>query len=115
MASTSPLLSLILRKLAVTYPEQCGEIINVIHKQFLKKSNSFHSMIQDAVGSRFVESFLFACPIDLLVDHYLEKLINPNLVAYVNHVYANYPIQTLLKHRTANEPRVNFKIHVKLN
>jgi hypothetical protein len=63
-------------------------------------------MIQDAVGSRFIESFLFACPADLLVDHYFEKLIQPNLVTYVNHSYANYPIQMLLKHRVAAEPRV---------
>jgi hypothetical protein len=87
------------------------QIIKTIHKQFVKKPNSFQAMIQDAIGSRFIESFLYVCDGDLLIDHYLETLIIPNLVTYVNHIYANYPIQALLKHRIESESRVsNFKI-----
>ena len=106
VTSVSPLISLILRKLSTTYPELVSEVVDLIHMQFVKKPNSFHSMIQDGVGSRFIESFLFACPGDLLVDYYLENLILPNLLTYANHIYANYPLQALLKHRFQTEPRV---------
>ncbi len=96
-----------MRKLYTSYPEISSELINSIHKQFVKKSSSFHSMIQDSIGSRFIESFLCCCPSDLLADYYLEKHILPNLVSYCKHTYANYSIQSLIKHRLELEPKVS--------
>jgi hypothetical protein len=81
------------------------ELINSIHEQFVKKSNSFHSVIKDSIGSRFAESFLLCCKTDLLVEHYLNAHLLPNLVDYAKHIYANYSIQTLVKHRVAYEPK----------
>lgn len=104
--SVSPSISLLLRKLSTTYPDISSNVIDAIHKQFVKKSNSFHTMIQDSIGSRFIESFLYSCPIDLLVDYYLNEHITPNIVSYSKHIYANYPIQTLVKHRLKSEPKL---------
>ena len=104
--SRSPCVSLLLRKLNTSYSEITTELVNKIHEQFEKKSSSFHSMIQDAIGSRFIETYLFIAPANLLVDHYFEKHILTNLVAYSKHIYANYPIQALLKYRLENEPEL---------
>ena len=104
--SVSPCLSLLLRKLSTTYPKACADVVGNIHAQFVKKPNSFHSMIQDAIGSRFIESFLYACPVDLLVEFYLEQHLIPKIVVYAKHIYANYPVQTLIKYRLEKEPQV---------
>ena len=63
-------------------------------------------MIQDAVGSRFIESYLYACPTDLLVEFYINEHLVPNIVAYSKHIYANYSIQTLIKHRLHASPEI---------
>ncbi len=97
-----------MRKLYVCYPELSADLINSIHKQFVKKSSSFHSMIQDSIGSRFIESFLCCCPSELLIEYYLEKHLLPNLITYCKHTYANYSIQSLLKYRLESEPKVCF-------
>lgn len=104
-----------MRKLNGIYSEISSDLIQTIHKQFEKKSSSFHSMIQDSIGSRFIESFLLVAPTDLLANYYLEKHIIPNIVAYSRHTYANYPIQTLLKHRLEHEPEVIFVARFRLN
>ena len=103
VAAVAPFISLLLRKLAGTHPDKCVEVIEKVHKQFVKKPNSFHSMIQDAIGSRFIESFLLVTNSECL-NIYLENNILPNIVAYSKHIYANYPIQTLVKYRMENEP-----------
>ncbi len=108
LPSVAPCISLLLRKLNTSYSEISNDLIQVIHKQFEKKSSSFHSMIQDSIGSRFIETFLFVAPADLVVDYYFDKHILPNIVSYSKHTYANYPIQTLVKHRLEHEPKVNF-------
>lgn len=105
-AELSPFISLLLRKLYTNYSDKCSSIIEKIHKQFVKKSNSFNSMIQDAKGSRFIESFLLASQSEMLT-FYLNENILPNIVTYSKHIYANYPIQTLIKHRMHNEPAVS--------
>lgn len=101
----SPFLSLLLRKLSLSYPEQNEETIELIHKQFTKKPNSFNTMIQDSIGSRFIESFLFAST-DEILEHYLENNLIPNIVQYSKHIYANYSIQTLVKHRMHSDSQV---------
>ncbi len=106
MPSIAPCISLLLRKLHGSYPELSADLTQVIHKQFEKKPASFHSMIQDSIGSRFIETFLYVAPVDLLTEYYLQKNILPNIVAYSKHTYANYPIQTLVKHRLEHEPEV---------
>lgn len=98
----SPCVSLLMRKFYLTNEKKAKKVLTKVHEQLSKKANSFGSMIQDSIGSRFIESFLFACPIDILVEHYLNELILPNLVNYSKHIYANYPIQTLIKHRLAS-------------
>jgi hypothetical protein len=50
VASVSPSISLLLRKLSTSYTDLCNDVIANIHKQFVKKPNSFHSMIQDSIG-----------------------------------------------------------------
>lgn len=102
----SPFISLLLRKLNKTYQEMSDELVESIHKQFTKKSNSFHSMIQDSIGSRFIESYLYVCNTDLLVSYYLEEHIITNIVAYSKHIYANYPIQMLVKYRIHSDSQV---------
>lgn len=105
-AAVSPFLGLLTRKLATTYPDACGKKhVKSIHDQFAKKPNSFASMIQDAVGSRFVESFLYACSGGTL-EHYVDTWLVPNCVAYTRHIYANYPVQTLIKFKIDHEPQV---------
>lgn len=103
--AVSPFVSLLVQKLKSTYEELSTKMINSIHGQFLKKPNSFQAMIQDAVGSRFIESYLLACHADLLT-HYLDEHIIPNVVKYCKHIYANYPIQSLIKYRMATESEV---------
>jgi hypothetical protein len=105
--NVSPFLSLLLRKLFLTYEDTCAQVVEKIHANFLKKPNSFHSMIQDSIGSRFIESYLFSCQADLLIDHYLSEHLIPNICFYSKHVYANYAIQALIKHRLVIEPRVS--------
>ena len=95
-----------MRKLYSSYPKASSDLINKIHLQFVKKASSFHSMIQDSIGSRFIESFLLCCPTELLVDYYLEKHLIPNVTAYCKHTYANYSVQSLLKYRLQTEPKV---------
>ncbi|CAF0712043.1 unnamed protein product [Brachionus calyciflorus] len=102
VAAVSPFTSLLLRKLATSYPDKSSETLEKIHKQFVKKPNSFNSMIQDSIGSRFIESFLLACPSELL-KVYLDENLLPNIVTYSKHIYANYPIQTLVKYRMDKE------------
>ncbi|RNA19736.1 nucleolar 9 [Brachionus plicatilis] len=101
-AEVSPFISLLLRKMFTNFPDKCSSIIDKIHKQFAKKPNSFHSMIQDAKGSRFIESFLLSSHSEILTI-YLNDNILPNVVTYSKHIYANYPIQTLIKHRMEKE------------
>ena len=36
----------------------------------------------------------------------MNEHIIPNIVVYCKHIYANYPIQTLVKHRLKIEPKV---------
>jgi hypothetical protein len=105
--SVSPCVSLLIRKLYLTYPESSVEILTHIHEQFVKKPNSFHSMIQDAIGSRFIESFLYACPSNILCEFYLEQHLIPKVVIYSKHIYANYPIQALIKYRLEKDSQVN--------
>lgn len=107
-ATVSPFLALLTRKLYANHPDVSAKHVRSIHAQFVKKPNSFQSMIQDAVGSRFVESFLFACTDDTLT-HYLDTFLVPNCVTYARHIYANYPVQTLLKFKIDVEPQVTFK------
>lgn len=96
-----------MRKLVLSSAKKASKCLVKIHEQIAKKANSFNSMIQDAIGSRFIESFLYCCPVDILVDHYLNEHIIPNIVTYSKHIYANYPIQTLLKHRLQNDHQVS--------
>jgi hypothetical protein len=105
--SVSPCISLLLRKLYTTYADDSVSILESIHEQFVKKPNSFHSMIQDSIGSRFIESFLYTCPIDILTEFYLEQHLIPKIVLYSKHIYANYPIQALIKHRLDKDSKVN--------
>lgn len=105
-ATVSPFVGLLTRKLSTTYPDASRKHVKWIHEQFVKKPNSLGSMIQDAVGSRFVESFLFACTGDTLA-HYLDTHLVPNCVTYARHIYANYPVQTLLKFKIDSEPQVS--------
>jgi hypothetical protein len=95
-----------MRKLYGSYPEESAELSQTIHNQFVKKASSFSAMIQDSIGSRFIESFLYTCPIDLLHDYYLETHLLPNLTTYCKHIYANYSIQSLIKYRLITEPKV---------
>lgn len=104
--AVSPCLSLFMRKLYDCYPVASAELIESIHKQFVKKSSSFHSMIQDSIGSRFIESYLYCCPIELLHNYYLETHLLPNITMYCNHIYANYPIQSLIKYRLESETKL---------
>ena len=104
--SVSPSISLLLRKLYTAYPNECVKVINSIHQTFVKKPNSFKSMIQDSIGSRFIESYLYACPADLLVEFYINEHLAPNIVTYAKHIYANYPVQTLIKHRLHSSPEI---------
>ena len=102
----SPCISLLLRKLYATYPNDSANVINSIHETFVKKPNSFKSMIQDSVGSRFIECYLYTCPTDLLVEFYINEHLVPNIVAFSKQIYANYSIQTLIKHRLHASPEI---------
>ena len=101
-AEVSPFISLLLRKMFALFPDKCSSIIEKIHRQFAKKPNSFNSMIQDSKGSRFIESFLLSCHSEILTI-YLNENILPNIVTYSKHIYANYPIQALIKYRMHSE------------
>lgn len=96
MAQTSPFLGLLMRKLVKNNSKQLEKIVNLIHTQLEAKTSSFHTMIQDAVGSRFIETFLY-CAQNEIKAIYIDNFLLPKIVAYSNHVYANYIIQTLLK------------------
>lgn len=113
-ASVSPFVAALTRKLAVAHPDLALKHVKCINAQFVKKPNSFGSMLQDAVGSRFVEAFLFAATGDTL-KHYLDEFLVPNCVAYARHVYANYPIQTLIKFKIDTEPQVRPNIDFNIN
>lgn len=104
--SKSQCASLLLRKLNSSYSDISANLVAKIHEQFEKKASSFHSMIQDSIGSRFIETYLLIAPSDLLKDYYFEKHLLPNLIVYSKHIYANYPVQTLLKYRLENEPEL---------
>jgi hypothetical protein len=71
-------------------------LVDMIHNKLSEKTNAFHSMIQDAIGSRFLETFLY-CATDEIKTIYIRNNIVPNISLYSKHVYANYVIQTLLK------------------
>jgi len=107
LPAVSPCISLLMRKLYMSYPKESAELSKSLHKQFVKKASSFHSMIQDSIGSRFIESFLFTCPIDLLEDYYLSEHVLPNITMYCKHTYANYSVQSLLKYRLEHEPKLS--------
>lgn len=107
-ATISPFISLLMRKIYTTHPKLSLKLNRSIHEQFNKKTSSFHSLIQDAVGSRFIESFLYSCNWDIL-NQYLEKHLIPNIVNYSKHIYANYPIQALIKFKIDQEPQVGKK------
>ncbi len=71
-------------------------LVDLINENLNKKASAFHSMIQDAIGSRFIETFLF-CASNEIKQQYLTKNIVPCIVCYSKHIYANYVIQTLLR------------------
>ena len=71
-------------------------LVDLINESLNKKSNAFHSMIQDAIGSRFIETFLY-CASNEIKDIFINQNIVPNITVYCKHIYANYVIQTLLK------------------
>lgn len=71
-------------------------LVDAIHKNLSEKTNAFHSMIQDAIGSRFLETFLY-CASNEIKGVYIANNIVPNVACYCKHIYANYVIQTLLK------------------
>lgn len=92
----SPMIILFMHNLNSIYPELSEELIKSIHKKMKIKENSFHSMIQDVVGSRFIEAFLCLCN-SKIREHYFEKFLLPNISAYSVHLYANYVLQSLLR------------------
>ena len=78
------------------YSKSSTVLVDLIHKNLSEKTNAFHSMIQDAIGSRFLETFLY-CASDEIKSIYIKNNLVPNIPLYSKHVYANYVIQTLLK------------------
>lgn len=92
----SPFLSLLMHKLSFKYEGECVKLVELVDKQLKKKQSAFHSMIQDPIGSRFIETFLCLASSEIC-QHYFDKFIFENSVAYCKHIYANPVIQSLLK------------------
>ncbi len=79
LPAVSPCLTLLMRKLYASYPVASAELTQKLHSQFVKKASAFHSMIHDSIGSRFIESYLFTCPGDLLESYYLKEHLIENM------------------------------------
>ncbi len=79
LPAVSPCLTLLMRKLYASYPVASAELSQRLHGQFVKKASAFHSMVHDSIGSRFIETYLYTCPGELLENYYLKEHLLENV------------------------------------